>query len=372
MPENAISENEEKNKSFSLEEMIAKGPALIISIFAWIDAEYNYWSEIEGATHFANETGVDFLTKYFDILTKAFTLNPEGQKIFGVELATEISRLSKHYSIPRHDEVASQEFKRAARNIDLLEVSLYAYKSGALLKEKSYSDIYSNKYLTLIDNFERSHLEAIEKLNEISENVKNDLYISVQTCTDHIKKEFEASRNDFNKLAEDHQVKLKNTSESITETINSNAPHEYWMDKQKKQKIRSIIFGMSASLLAILLFSLISILLYAVYTRPSEMQILGKPVPDHFFLALALLSASTGIWALKILIKLMMTNISMEAEANERSTAIKTYVALATSGMDKDVSNSFHKSLLSFGSVKIEDDTSPDLVKALELIIKKK
>lgn len=372
MPEDAISDNEEKNKSFSLEEMIAKGPILILSIFNWIESEYYYWSAIEGATHFANDNSFDFLTRYFDVLTKASNLNSEGQKTFGLELASEISKLSRKYSIPRHDGVASQEFKRSARNTDLLEVALYAYKAGALLQEKSYADIYSNKYLALIDNFERSNLEMIEKLNKISENVKNDLYISVKTCSDHIKKEFEDSQNDFNQLAEDHQAKLKNTSESITATIKSNAPYAYWTEKQRKHKNRSIIFGASASFLAVGLLSLISILLYAVYTRPSEMQILGKPVPDHFFLALALLSASTGIWALKILIKLMMTNISMEAEANERSTAIKTYVALVTSGMDKEVSNSFHKSLLSFGSVKIEDDTSPDIVKALELIIKKK
>ena len=217
--------------------MIRMDPLPTISIGNWMESEFKYWHEIEQATNFSSHAEFRFLAKYFDVVLQLSQLNSEGQQIFGFELATEVLRLSQQHSIPKHDELSSQEFKRAAKSAELLDVSLYAYKTGKLLKEKSYTDIYTNKYLTLIENHERSHSDILKSINETSEKVKNELFKSTQTCQEQLKKTLEDSSNRFIELADYHEEKLNDTSGSIAESIRSHAPYTYWTEKQKPTRV---------------------------------------------------------------------------------------------------------------------------------------
>lgn len=354
-----------------LRKILVQHPIDKEEIRSWILKELEYWEKIFSTFNSVNINYLPYLNYYYSKLLDYSQSSHQEQLEKGIDFGNNILEAYKN-EIIHHDDPLAKSFQDSISDADSLKSALFSYKSSAFFSDAAYEKLYKNRYQRLIEESESKYQgmlsemmakgeETFRAINEYKAAAERQMEASVKN----------AGANLDVVLAEKEQY-LKDVSLKVINNIIANQPVQFWEQKKLLHKKRAITFGWLAAALALIIVIVIGSTLIASQKQTIDLKYFSIPVPDHFSLAIIVLSASFGIWALKIFIKLMISNINMEAEAVERSTMIKTYVSLSETSISEEVTTLFHKSLLATSNSKIEDDTAPDALKAIELILKRK
>jgi hypothetical protein len=134
------------------------------------------------------------------------------------------------------------------------------------------------------------------------------------------KNQVDTTLSDFNTRIEE----IKNTFHT---KMALEAPVTYWQKKSTHHLYNTIIFGT----LTIISFFLVSWFLYHTLSDFFGDTSTTHPV-EYWRIGSFLLFASLGIWIVRIFVRLLLSNIHLRTDADERVTMIQTFLALASDG----------------------------------------
>lgn len=121
---------------------------------------------------------------------------------------------------------------------------------------------------------------------------------------------------------EKHSAEMENLRKTFRESMTLRGPVEYWAAKavrheQKASSLMKWVFGLMAGLGAIL--GGVSIWVFWTLTD-------GKP--DSWKVAVLVLVGVLGVWAIRLVVRMFLSHTHLAADAEERVTMVKTYLAL--------------------------------------------
>jgi hypothetical protein len=133
----------------------------------------------------------------------------------------------------------------------------------------------------------------------------------------------EASQKKHDEAVEAHQVEMKALQKTFSEAMALRAPVDYWNERKSHHERRSKVTGRFAfGSMAVLAVGL-GVIAYWVL---SNLTPDGKP--EAWRVAVIGLVGVLGVWAVRLIVRLFLSNAHLATDANERVTMVKTYLAL--------------------------------------------
>jgi hypothetical protein len=131
----------------------------------------------------------------------------------------------------------------------------------------------------------------------------------------------------FTAILSKHEDNLKTLLNTYDQKLALLKPVEYWNQKQKFHKRRSIQFG-GVSLFGFLILT--GSLGAAIYFM---LRGLGQNEnPKHWQIGILLVAVFFSIWVMRVLVRLFLSHLHLAEDAAERRTMIQTYLSIAREG----------------------------------------
>src|SRR6185295_396105 len=152
----------------------------------------------------------------------------------------------------------------------------------------------------------------------------------------------ESSTNQFKELLDSAKTDLERYIESVKKRWALDTAVGYWEEKSVYHKKRALILGILWPLVGLLLASGIFGLawwlsggLKASAQQGAAAQI-GQMItqPNYWHIAVLIIAVTLSIWFLRILVRTFLGHWYRQADAHERVTLIKTYLALLQEGKE--------------------------------------
>ena len=199
-----------------------------------------------------------------------------------------------------------------------------------LLFEKGIRDtnLRSNKELVdeLIEDLKESKSEA-EGLLDQSTLESNEIVGRLENTLEKYKEDFgtqlQTQNDEFKGLIETANSSLSNIEAVYDKKLAIQSSVRYWKAKANSHKnfLKRFywLFGISIVISAVLIFLEIKYLFegYGVDTPP-----------PYWLAAIVILTMAVAIWLIRVLAKIMLSNIHLRTDADERRVMILTYLAL--------------------------------------------
>jgi hypothetical protein len=334
----------------------------------WLEKENKYWNEIDRALQLQRKNNEPTkihgslaleVQRYTSEISRTIQrLSPDYLIINDDERVETIAAILQpmfNHALPHHDDLLSENFKSACHSGDAAS-AIYAYRSSVKNQEKSYHAGYEAGL--------RKNLQSIS--NDFDKKASD-------TLSGIMKKKSEASE-EFREAEE----KIKNVVAAATSAITLSEPVKFWNDRKNIHNSNALKYGRYAFISA-LAFSL---LLAGVIVYEYQSGVAHSAWGFEFTLpktlsgiALILLISTGGIWSTRVFLKLMMANLTLETESIERSTMIKTFVAMKAveSSIAHEAELLFYTTLFRpSNNVISEESTAPEFGKLLDTILKAK
>lgn len=324
----------------------------------WLEEEVKYWSEMLGmATRNNNKLSPmlsDVIHVYIESLKRLVPSAEKPKTLFlnndanlGIVSANSLAKL------PMHDDKQAAEFRISFLSGMAMPV-VYAYRSVADLMDDGFLRGYNKGVDANFGRFSKSVESSLEDVKTAAEETAENLKLQVDAASD----------------------KVSSLVKAATSAIALSEPVKFWEQRRDIHKDNARMYSKYAMYsgcgFALLLFLSV---LYG-YAAGVTHTLLGYDftLPKTLAgVAVILLVSTGGIWATRIFVKLMMINLTSEAESLERSTMIKTFVAMQA--LDSSIS---HESQLLFYTTLFrpsnntinEESTAPEYGKILEAVLK--
>nr|WP_313404119.1 DUF6161 domain-containing protein [Pseudomonas sp.] len=341
------------------------------SLYGWITAEINFWTAIQqkinqalnnpvNSTEKPSKKTADFISAYIRQLS-AIRSNETTE-----DPTPALLKLIYGAKLPNHYEPAAKTIESNAYSGAKLESMLFAYSISLDAQLEAYAETYHQRSEALA-------IQADKKINELLKKEED-------ATSERIKKHLAVlgtAEKDIDKKLKEAVTDIEKAVSAGTEAVNLSEPVKYWNERRIFHKANARNYGRYA-LFSAIAFLLIIFTIFSLELTAGRIITLGPinlPIPQHNFgIALLAIITTGGVWGIRVLLKLMMTNLALETESLERATMIKTYVAMtATNGTPKDENQTlfyttlFRPSQSSF----TEDGTAPEFSRVLEIIMKK-
>ncbi|WP_144944956.1 hypothetical protein [Pseudomonas oryzihabitans] len=343
-------------------------PDLVVN---WLTAEFRFWKEISEQlqTTQYDRAGID---QYTSIIFK-YLDDPKSPRTTNSPLLELIKSHAVDNYIPNHDSPLAEDLSRQKFNPLALEQILTNHKTSRILIDDFLKGEYEANYEELI-------LKKTKEYNELHEFFISQGQIITNTLEDGTKSLDAYSVNLTEKIKEqleatgkEQQEFLHGVGKKVEHAIESSVTVRFWETKKDLHQARANRCKWAAIALGMLAAATLSLLILAAFKDQDSTIWLGFKLPNHFYVAISIIIGSAFVWALRISVQLMMTNFSLESEALERATVIKTYVAISDQIDDPEITRDFYKFLLSVNKVTISPDSvSPEAYKLLESLITSK
>lgn len=133
----------------------------------------------------------------------------------------------------------------------------------------------------------------------------------------------DASQKQHDEAVEAHQVEMKVLQKTFSEAMTLRAPVDYWNERKSRHEARSKVTGRFAfGSMAGLAIGLGGTAYWVLSNLTSE----GKP--EAWRVAVIGLVGVLGVWAVRLIVRLFLSNAHLATDADERVTMVKTYLAL--------------------------------------------
>jgi len=167
----------------------------------------------------------------------------------------------------------------------------------------------------------RAKKDFQSRINAMSESHKAALDDNKQQVIDFNKLLGDCS-NQTNGLVSSSTKELENIKKTYDDRLALQAPVLYWKQKATKHRLLAFVY----TGLSIAAFIITGLGLYVSMPQVVGTQKLAE-VKFHE-IGLIVLVATIGVWAIRVFVRLMMSNIHLLDDATERRTMLLTYLAL--------------------------------------------
>lgn len=201
----------------------------------------------------------------------------------------------------------------------------------------------------LFENGLRSNLEPEKaSLRELREEWRKELRSAVDESTD-VQNRFEGTltqvqtlydnqKVEHDKIVSDHisafnleidrsKKDLENITRTYEEKLKLQAPVKYWAKKRKGHLLLAIGFGVAC---------LVTMTLAGWYIGSQIHALLANldpgATPEYWKLGGLFVLATLSVWVIRILVRIFLSHVHLEADAAERMTMVQTYLALVRRG----------------------------------------
>lgn len=330
----------------------------------WISHELKFWNNIAYNLSLQHTDSIFFeaITSYVDILKLG------GKNIHAME---KFENFHNSQPLPFHDEKPECDvFPHLAEN-EQFDVALYSFQASLKNSTKAYTKAYA------------------ADLNNIEQQFKNHITSEKNNFSGEIAKRVEDLNNKLDKTEKENletlalelkktKIDINNTLTATNKAILSAEPVQYWEDREKKHREKAKIYKKYLIGTAIFFIALLTYLTISVHRDEDTYVAFGIPITlpaEKISIALIIIITTGAIWLTRVLVKLMMTNLALEIEALERSTMIKTYIAMdnAKAEQAQEIRMLFYSTLFKPSNNNLADDsTSPEYIKIIEAMLQKK
>lgn len=184
----------------------------------------------------------------------------------------------------------------------------------------------------------KEHLKEWQKLLDTSKNdfatQKAEISELLQKYSDDFEEQKEKSlqlreqrQEEFDDLVDSSKSELGNIEITYNKKLALQSSVTYWEEKGEHHKRFSVLFSVISLLVAVI----ISVLFYLEIKNivGVDQKLLDLPV---WKVSLVILTAVIGIWTLRIFVRLLLSNLHLMTDAQERRTMLMTYLALLREG----------------------------------------
>lgn len=333
----------------------------------WVDKEIHYWSEIDSSIKSTDrpkfsETHGQIAA---DIFSHLENLQHAQKKLAPTLLFSSSDRssidISKYVEdafvvdLPHHDDPLSEDFKNACLSGSVVP-AIYTYRALTRHPERHFLRGYDQGITKNLDAISSAiDQKATQTISEI-DNKNEQINEKIRTAEDTIKAIVAAASS----------------------AIALSEPVKFWEDRKNVHHMSANKYGRYAFISAIIFSCLLTMIVLYEYMSGTAHTVLGYEftLPKSLSgIATILLISTAGIWSTRIFVKLMMANITLETESMERSTMIKTFVAMkaAESSIAQEAELLFYTTLFRpSNNVISEESTAPEFGKILDAILKSK
>lgn len=330
------------------------------SLEKWLQEEVRYWGEMLSMTtrndnrlspmlSNAINTYIESLKRIVPSTGKPKSLFPNNNANLEIISANSLARL------PMHDDKQTDEFRLSFLTGMAMPV-VYAYRSVADLMDDGFLRGYNKGVDANFERFSKSVESSLEDVKNAVEESAEDLKLQVDTASE----------------------KVSSLAKAATSAIALSEPVKFWEQRRDIHKDNARKYSKYAMISGCGFAALLFLSVLYGYAAGVTHTLFGYDftLPKTLAgVAVILLVSTGGIWATRIFVKLMMVNLTSEAESLERSTMIKTFVAMQA--VDSSIS---HESQLLFYTTLFrptnnminEDSTAPEYGKILEAVLKSK
>lgn len=332
--------------------------------YLWFKKEREYWEEISISAKNTNSDG------YYRSIIQRYLLTIEGM-IDNSSDITAFKDFQLENTLPFHDEYPHSEHIRESARRGLISLSLYIFSSLT----NQQSAIYTSKYKSQLSDLEESLKKAMINENEKYKSSLSESESTFHKLVETTKKEL---TDQLKEKLDKATAEIESTVTTATNAVLSAEPVKYWEERETKHRLkaRSYRYGVIGAAIAFL--STLVFLTLSVYKDGETYTIFKIPFTlpaEKFSIALLVIATTAAIWLIRILVKLMMTNLALEIEALERSTMIKTYIAIDSTKAEQaaEVRMLFYTTLFRPSNNTLADDsTSPEYIRIIEAMLQKK
>ena len=179
--------------------------------------------------------------------------------------------------------------------------------------------------------------EKASKLLEEKKQTIEGLERNYSSVAEEISTQQAAQQGDFNELLteikdahetalKEHEEKLESVRKSFKEAMALRAPVDYWRQKAEKHARKSLVLarwmfgGMVALALAFLALTAL------VFSSLNS----GKP--DTWKIAAPILVGVVAVWAVRLIVRMYLSQAHLATDAEERVTMVQTYLSLLEEG----------------------------------------
>ncbi len=337
-------------------------------IKSWLLEEDKFWKSVATAlkgrlnTDKTEQKNLNLVDNYLNRI--GFSLAAEGD-------ISALIDIQRETPLPFHDDLTFSENLLALTYKGQFSVARFVFEASLNANHRGYLNSYDKDLQSIEDSF-KSNADAIlkrydddlsariSKLNESIENSQKNIILQLE-----------------NKL-NDAQQDIKNTATAANSAILSAEPVKYWIDREEKHKKKARNFLWLIGIASISFIAVLVVLSLSVYKNGEEYIVFGLPITlpaEKFSIALLIIATTSAIWIIRVLVKLMMTNLALEIEALERSTMIRTYIAMDNAKAEQaaEIRMLFYSTLFKPSNNSLTDDsTSPEYIRIIEAMLQKK
>ncbi|WP_323160938.1 DUF6161 domain-containing protein [Pseudomonas fluorescens] len=331
----------------------------------WLSNEYKYWEDLRSIADRSSKNGQNIvhpeifteINEYVAVLYKIAPENSKKKNIFEASSDKSDFDLFREANIksalPMHDDPQAKEFKLAFVSGYVIP-ALYSFRLVSNNSDRYWLRGYHEGVHVNVEALTKKLSTSVDHINEMSAHADENIATQVSSANE----------------------KISRLVEAATSAIALSEPVKFWEDRRSIHKVDAKKYSRFAMISALLFgFLLLTSVLYEYYSG----------VPHEFFgytftlpktlsgIATILLISMAGIWSTRIFVKLMMANLTMEIESIERSTMIKTFVAMqaAESKISDESQLLFYTTLFRpSNNVISEESTAPEFGRLFEAILK--
>lgn len=334
------------------------------AIADWLHDENVFWTNIKTILNKTQEDqeSIALISKYLEAI--------DGPTLFFGSL-DELEKFQAVTPIPFHD-----DGPLSYKLIDLANKGQFALAICTFqMNLNNASNTYTKGYEAYLKELEKSFFE---KMDQEKNSFTADLENKIMILNDSIKNTQQATSNKLEAELKSSKEEIFNTVAAANSAIFSAEPVQYWVEREAKHKKKANTYFWFITAAAIIFTATLVILTISVYKNGETYEIAGIPITlpaEKFSIALLIIATTASIWLVRVLVKLMMTNLALEIEALERSTMIKTFIAMdkAKAEHASEIRMLFYSTLFKPSNNSLTDDsTSPEYIRIIEAMLQKK
>lgn len=201
-----------------------------------------------------------------------------------------------------------------------------AYKHGlrdVTKSQRAALNELNNKWQNLLDEGKGAFDASAKRLEELG----NQFVRQLETQQNSFDELAASTKARLQQVADESEVRLKNIEKTYDEKLALQAAVQYWKIKAKNHGTSANYLAVASSVVGVVVAVFIGI---EVFLAIGPLQQLGElPLWKG---AMLLLTAVIGIWAIRILVRLLLSHLHLKADAIERRTMLLTYLALLRRG----------------------------------------
>lgn len=133
-----------------------------------------------------------------------------------------------------------------------------------------------------------------------------------------------SNQDEFDQFLAEAKESKENIEKTYRENMALRAPVRYWSDKATRHHRLSKFFGVAAGISGGVVAGSLGLLAYGL--------LLTIDKPDYWRLAVLGIFTTLGVWFVRILVRLFLSNLHQGSDAEERVTMVQTFLALMSEG----------------------------------------